>query len=36
VVDGTAASESAIEAGKRARPCAEAAWRQVEKLQARR
>ena len=36
VVDGTAASESAVEAGKRARPCAEAAWRQVEKLQARR
>jgi aminoglycoside phosphotransferase (APT) family kinase protein len=36
VVDGTAASESAIEAGKRARPTAEAGWRQVEKLLARK
>ncbi|PWT76620.1 MAG: phosphotransferase family protein [Proteobacteria bacterium] len=35
-VDGTAASESAIDAGKRARPTAEAAWRQVERLLARR
>lgn len=34
-VDGTAASESAIDAGKRARPTAEAAWRQVEQLLAR-
>jgi aminoglycoside phosphotransferase (APT) family kinase protein len=34
VVDGTAASEHAIESGKRARPLAEAGWRQVEKLQA--
>jgi aminoglycoside phosphotransferase (APT) family kinase protein len=34
-VDGTAASESAIDAGRRARPTAEAAWRQVEKLLAR-
>jgi aminoglycoside phosphotransferase (APT) family kinase protein len=34
VMDGTAASEHAIESGKRARPLAEAGWRQVEKLQA--
>lgn len=32
VVDGTAASQHAIESGKRARPMAEAGWRQVEKL----
>ncbi|MEQ9643428.1 MAG: phosphotransferase family protein [Alphaproteobacteria bacterium] len=32
VVDGTAASEHAIEQGKRARPLAEAAWRQVEAI----
>ena len=32
VVDGTAASEHAIESGKRARPMAEAGWRQVEKI----
>ena len=31
-LDGTAASQHAIEQGKRARPMAEAAWRQVEKL----
>lgn len=36
VVDGTAASDSALEAGKRARPTAEAAWRQVERLLARK
>jgi aminoglycoside phosphotransferase (APT) family kinase protein len=35
VVDGTAASEHAIESGKRARPLAEAGWRQVEKMLAR-
>ena len=33
VVDGTAASEKAFESGKRARPLAEAGWRQVEKMQ---
>jgi aminoglycoside phosphotransferase (APT) family kinase protein len=32
VKDGTAASAYAIEQGKRARPMAEAGWRQVEKL----
>jgi aminoglycoside phosphotransferase (APT) family kinase protein len=32
VVDGTAASEHAIEQGRRARPMAEAAWRQVEAI----
>jgi len=32
VVDGTAVSERAAETGKRARPLAEAAWRQVEKI----
>jgi aminoglycoside phosphotransferase (APT) family kinase protein len=32
VVDGTAASEHAMEQGKRARPMAQAGWRQVEKL----
>jgi aminoglycoside phosphotransferase (APT) family kinase protein len=32
VVDGTAASQHAIESGKRARPMAEAGWRQVEKI----
>ena len=30
--DGTAASPHAIEQGRRARPLAEAAWRQVERL----
>lgn len=32
VMEGTAASEHAIESGKRARPMAEAGWRQVEKI----
>ena len=32
VVDGTAASQHALDAGRRARPMAEAGWRQVEKL----
>ena len=32
VVEGTAVSEQALESGKRARPLAEAAWRQVEKI----
>ncbi|MGB9149895.1 MAG: phosphotransferase [Burkholderiales bacterium] len=32
VVDGTAASLQAAESGKRARPMAEAGWRQVEKI----
>jgi len=32
VVDGTASSAHAIEQGKRARPMAEAGWRQVEKI----
>ncbi len=32
VVDGTAASEHAMEQGKRARPMAQAGWRQVEKM----
>jgi len=32
VVEGTAVSEQAVESGKRARPLAEAAWRQVEKI----
>ena len=32
VKDGTAASQHAVEAGKKARPMAEAGWRQVEKM----
>jgi aminoglycoside phosphotransferase (APT) family kinase protein len=32
VMQGTAVSEQAIESGKRARPMAEAGWRQVEKI----
>jgi len=32
VMDGTAASQHAMEQGKRARPMAEAGWRQVEKM----
>ena len=32
VVQGTAVSEKALESGKRARPMAEAGWREVEKL----
>jgi aminoglycoside phosphotransferase (APT) family kinase protein len=32
VVEGTAVSEQALESGKRARPMAEAGWRQVEKI----
>jgi aminoglycoside phosphotransferase (APT) family kinase protein len=32
VVEGTAVSEKAIESGKRARPMAEAGWREVEKI----
>jgi aminoglycoside phosphotransferase (APT) family kinase protein len=32
VVEGTAVSEQAVESGKRARPLAEAGWRQVEKM----
>ncbi|HYM29933.1 MAG TPA: phosphotransferase [Candidatus Cybelea sp.] len=32
VVDGTASNPRAIESGKRARPMAEAGWRQVEKM----
>ncbi len=35
VVDGTAANEKALESGKRARPLAEAGWREVEKMLAR-
>ena len=35
VVDGTAASQHAIESGRRARPMAEAGWRQVEALLSR-
>jgi aminoglycoside phosphotransferase (APT) family kinase protein len=35
VVDGTASSLQAIESGKRARPMAEAGWRQVEKILAK-
>jgi aminoglycoside phosphotransferase (APT) family kinase protein len=31
-LDGTAASEKALESGRRARPMAEAGWRQVEKI----
>ena len=31
-MDGTAASEFALEQGRKARPLAEAAWRQVEAL----
>jgi aminoglycoside phosphotransferase (APT) family kinase protein len=36
VVDGTASNARAIESGKRARPMAEAGWRQVEQLLAKR
>ncbi len=36
VVDGTASSLQAIESGKRARPMAEAGWRQVEKILAQK
>jgi len=36
VKDGTAASEHAVEAGKRARPMAELAWKQVQKILDRR
>ena len=36
VVQGTAVSQKAIESGKRARPMAEAGWREVEKLLAKR
>ncbi len=36
VVDGTAASAQALESGKRARPMAEAGWRQVEKILAQK
>jgi aminoglycoside phosphotransferase (APT) family kinase protein len=32
VLDGTAVSQQAVDAGKRARPLAEAGWRQVEKI----
>lgn len=32
VVDGTAANQHALESGRRARPMAEAGWRQVEKI----
>jgi aminoglycoside phosphotransferase (APT) family kinase protein len=32
VMEGTAVSEKAIESGKRARPMAEAGWRQVERI----
>jgi hypothetical protein len=32
VLDGTASSQHAIESGRRARPMAEAGWRQVEKI----
>jgi hypothetical protein len=32
VREGTAVSEQALESGKRARPLAEAGWRQVEKM----
>jgi hypothetical protein len=32
VVDGTAASQQARDAGTRARPMAELGWRQVEKI----
>jgi aminoglycoside phosphotransferase (APT) family kinase protein len=35
VVQGTAASQRAIESGKRARPMAEAGWREVEKMLSR-
>jgi len=35
VVDGTASSQHAIESGRRARPMAEAGWRQVEILASR-
>ncbi len=35
VVDGTAASEHALESGRRARPMAEAGWRQVERILAK-
>jgi aminoglycoside phosphotransferase (APT) family kinase protein len=36
VLDGTAVSQHALENGKRARLVADAAWRQVERLEARR
>src|SRR5262245_33922425 len=36
VVQGTAVSQKAIESGKRARPMAEAGWREVEKLLSKR
>jgi aminoglycoside phosphotransferase (APT) family kinase protein len=36
VVEGTAANPRAIESGRRARPMAEAGWRQVEKILTRR
>ena len=32
VVEGTASNAQALESGKRARPMAEAGWRQVEKI----
>lgn len=35
VVDGTAASQHALDSGRRARPMAEAGWRQVERILAR-
>jgi aminoglycoside phosphotransferase (APT) family kinase protein len=35
VVDGTAASEHAVDAGSRAKPMAELGWKQVEKIQRR-
>ena len=35
VVDGTAANPNALESGKRARPMAEAGWRQVERILAK-
>ena len=34
-LDGTASSQHAFEQGKRAKPLAEAGWRQVEKILAR-
>jgi aminoglycoside phosphotransferase (APT) family kinase protein len=36
VKDGTAASKQALDAGKAARPMAELAWQQVEKILSRR
>ena len=35
-IQGNATSSEALETGKRARPMAEAGWRQVEQMQARR